>query len=146
MCFSSSSTKRLDVSPIGVSPVQLGLPSYVKKYFDVAQVFVFCRTQTHQYTMAQYELYRRSSIGLALTDSLDELIQTGMIDPQLAMRILTQVVLYNRLYNENMKTHIGLQFDSSVANALHSKVKSKATIKVSPVDCRVLEIFVIHPI
>ncbi|KAG1456667.1 hypothetical protein G6F55_006377 [Rhizopus delemar] len=35
-----------------------------------------------------YELYRRSSIGMALTDSLDELIQSGHINPQLAMRVL----------------------------------------------------------
>ena len=31
------------------------------------------------------------SIGLALIDSLDELIQSGHINPQLAMRVLAQV-------------------------------------------------------
>ena len=40
-----------------------------------------------------YELYRQSSIGIALTDSLDELIMNGLIDPQLAMLILAQVGL-----------------------------------------------------
>ncbi|EGF82690.1 hypothetical protein BATDEDRAFT_9833 [Batrachochytrium dendrobatidis JAM81] len=58
----------------------------------------------------QYELYRRSSLGMALTDTLDELIQDGHIDPQTAMKVLSQ-------------------FDLSFAEALHSKVKSKATIK-----------------
>ena len=60
--------------------------------------------------MSNYELYRRSSLGIALTDTLDELIQDGNIDPQSAMKILSS-------------------FDSSIASALHSKVRSKATIK-----------------
>ncbi|CAH1766549.1 5441_t:CDS:2 [Entrophospora sp. SA101] len=42
---------------------------------------------THHY----YELYRRSSIGIALTESLDDFIQTGQITPQLAMKVLLQV-------------------------------------------------------
>ncbi|CAG8776509.1 9027_t:CDS:2, partial [Cetraspora pellucida] len=57
-----------------------------------------------------YELYRRSSIGMALTDSLDELIQTSHIDPQLAMKVL-------------------LQFDKSITEALETKVRTKATFK-----------------
>ncbi|KAJ3056560.1 Transcription initiation factor IIA small chain (TFIIA 13.5 kDa subunit) [Rhizophlyctis rosea] len=60
--------------------------------------------------MAQYELYRRSSLGMALTDTLDELISDSHIDPQLAMKVLSQ-------------------FDNSIAEALHSKVKAKANIK-----------------
>ncbi|KAJ3282144.1 Transcription initiation factor IIA small chain (TFIIA 13.5 kDa subunit) [Borealophlyctis nickersoniae] len=60
--------------------------------------------------MAQYELYRRSSIGVALTDTLDELIQEGHVDPQIAMKTLGQ-------------------FDQVIAEALHQKVKAKATIK-----------------
>lgn len=43
---------------------------------------------------AQYELYRRSSLGMALTDTLDELIQGARIDPQIAMKILGQVNLF----------------------------------------------------
>jgi transcription initiation factor TFIIA small subunit len=46
-----------------------------------------------------YELYRSSTLGLALTDSLDELIQSGQINPQLAMRVLMQVSLS---YSKNM--------------------------------------------
>ncbi|KAK7205717.1 transcription initiation factor IIA, gamma subunit, helical domain-containing protein [Myxozyma melibiosi] len=38
---------------------------------------------------AYYELYRRSSIGVALTDALDELIKDSKIQPQLAMKILS---------------------------------------------------------
>ncbi|KAK9464615.1 transcription initiation factor IIA, gamma subunit, helical domain-containing protein [Lipomyces arxii] len=38
---------------------------------------------------AYYELYRRSSIGAALMDSLDALIQDSKIQPQLAMKILS---------------------------------------------------------
>ncbi|KAI8924813.1 transcription initiation factor IIA, gamma subunit, helical domain-containing protein [Entophlyctis helioformis] len=62
--------------------------------------------------MSQYELYRRSSLGMALTDTLDELIQDGHVDPQTAMKVLAQ-------------------FDSSFAEALRTKVRSKATIKGS---------------
>nr|CAG8488419.1 6064_t:CDS:2 [Entrophospora candida]CAG8502491.1 7822_t:CDS:2 [Entrophospora candida] len=61
---------------------------------------------THHY----YELYRRSSIGIALTESLDDFIQTGQITPQLAMKVL-------------------LQFDKSITEALETKVKTKATFK-----------------
>ncbi|KAG0164483.1 Transcription initiation factor IIA small chain (TFIIA 13.5 kDa subunit) [Apophysomyces sp. BC1034] len=57
-----------------------------------------------------YELYRRSSIGMALTDSLDELIQSGHINPQLAMRVLTT-------------------FDRSISEALFNLVRNKANVK-----------------
>ncbi|KAG0265254.1 Transcription initiation factor IIA small chain (TFIIA 13.5 kDa subunit) [Mortierella polycephala] len=57
-----------------------------------------------------YEHYRKSSIGLALIDSLDELIQSGHINPQLAMRVLAQ-------------------FDMSIADALSTRVRNRATFK-----------------
>ncbi|CAI2161715.1 7644_t:CDS:2 [Funneliformis geosporum] len=49
-------------------------------------------------------------IGIALTDSLDELIQMEKITPQLAMKVL-------------------VQFDKSITEALDNKVRSKATFK-----------------
>ncbi|KAI8060435.1 transcription initiation factor IIA, gamma subunit-domain-containing protein [Gongronella butleri] len=57
-----------------------------------------------------YELYRRSSIGMALTDSLDELIQNGHLTPQLAMRVLNA-------------------FDKSIAEGLSQLVRNRTTIK-----------------
>jgi transcription initiation factor TFIIA small subunit len=57
-----------------------------------------------------YELYRRSTLGITLTDALDELIQSEQITPQLAMRILAQ-------------------FDKSVSDALENRIKTRATIK-----------------
>jgi transcription initiation factor TFIIA small subunit len=39
-----------------------------------------------------YELYRRCSLGIALTDSLDEMIQEGTLDPQSALKILSQAI------------------------------------------------------
>ncbi|KAF9511993.1 hypothetical protein BS47DRAFT_1372927 [Hydnum rufescens UP504] len=57
-----------------------------------------------------YEFYRESSIGAALTDSLDELITNGSITPQLAMKVL-------------------LQFDKSIAETLAKQVKNKTTVK-----------------
>ncbi|KAJ3101539.1 Transcription initiation factor IIA small chain (TFIIA 13.5 kDa subunit) [Phlyctochytrium planicorne] len=60
--------------------------------------------------MEQLQLYRRSSIGIALTESLDEMIQEGRLEPQEAMRVL-------------------IQFDATIGEALHQKVRAKATIK-----------------
>jgi hypothetical protein len=47
--------------------------------------------RNYPFEMSHYELYRRSSLGMALTDTLDELIQDGNLDPQSAMRILSLV-------------------------------------------------------
>lgn len=41
-----------------------------------------------------YELYRRTSIGMALTDALDELISSGQVDPQLALKVLANVIFF----------------------------------------------------
>ncbi|KAK6531542.1 Transcription initiation factor IIA small chain (TFIIA 13.5 kDa subunit) [Arthrobotrys megalospora] len=57
-----------------------------------------------------YELYRRSSIGVALTDALDDLISEGRIAPQLAMKILSN-------------------FDRSVTEILALNVNSKLSFK-----------------
>lgn len=53
-----------------------------------------------------------SSIGVNLTDALDELIQSGHINPVLAMKVLTQ-------------------FDRSVAETLSKHVVAKSVLKVS---------------
>ncbi|EFP82144.1 Transcription initiation factor IIA small chain (TFIIA 13.5 kDa subunit) [Puccinia graminis f. sp. tritici] len=57
-----------------------------------------------------FELYRRSSLGLALTDALDELIQSGHINPQLALTVLKQ-------------------FDKSASQVLSTQLRSKCTVK-----------------
>lgn len=51
------------------------------------------------------------SIGMQLTDALDELIQSGHINPILAMKVLEQ-------------------FDKSISETLANNVKSKGNIKV----------------
>lgn len=51
------------------------------------------------------------SLGSTLTDALDDLIGAERIDPQLAMKVLTQ-------------------FDRIVAEALSEKVKARLTFKV----------------
>lgn len=48
---------------------------------------------------------------MALTDSLDELIQSGHINPQLALRVLAT-------------------FDKSISEALAQHVRNKANVKV----------------
>lgn len=39
-----------------------------------------------------YQLYRRSSVGMALTDALDELIESGHIAPHLARKVVEEVL------------------------------------------------------
>ncbi|CAK3993673.1 Transcription initiation factor IIA subunit 2 [Lecanosticta acicola] len=57
-----------------------------------------------------YELYRGTSIGLALADTLDDLISSRRIEPQLAMRIMAN-------------------FDQSIATVLGDKVKARMNFK-----------------
>ncbi|KAK3182384.1 Transcription initiation factor IIA subunit 2 [Lecanicillium sp. MT-2017a] len=59
-----------------------------------------------------YELYRRSSIGLALTDTLDDLISESRIHPQLAMKILGN-------------------FDQAITEVLQKNVRSRLQFKGS---------------
>ncbi|KAL1877843.1 hypothetical protein VTK73DRAFT_8370 [Phialemonium thermophilum] len=59
-----------------------------------------------------YELYRRSSIGMTLTDTLDDLIGEQRIDPQLAMKILSN-------------------FDRAIAETLSDRVRARLTFKGS---------------
>jgi transcription initiation factor TFIIA small subunit len=58
-----------------------------------------------------YELYRGTSIGIALADTLDDLISSRRIEPQLAMRIMSN-------------------FDQSIAQVLNEKVKARVSFKV----------------
>ncbi|GJY55940.1 alpha-glucan water dikinase 2-like protein isoform X2, partial [Tanacetum coccineum] len=60
--------------------------------------------------MATFELYRRSTIGMCLTETLDEMVSNGVLTPELAIQVL-------------------VQFDKSMTEALDSQVKSKVTIK-----------------
>lgn len=58
------------------------------------------------------ELTDVTSLGLSLTDTLDDLINEGRIEPQLAMKILST-------------------FDRVVTEVLADKVRARLTFKVS---------------
>ncbi|KAL9244477.1 hypothetical protein vseg_018251 [Gypsophila vaccaria] len=60
--------------------------------------------------MATFELYRRSTIGMCLTETLDEMVQNGSLSPELAIQVL-------------------VQFDKSMTEALEAQVKTKVSIK-----------------
>ncbi|KAK6928947.1 Transcription initiation factor IIA, gamma subunit, C-terminal, partial [Dillenia turbinata] len=60
--------------------------------------------------MAAFEMYRRSTIGMCLTETLDEMVQSGSLSPDLAIQVL-------------------VQFDKSMIEALESQIKSKVSIK-----------------
>ncbi|CAO1425616.1 unnamed protein product [Diamesa serratosioi] len=62
-----------------------------------------------------YQLYRNTTLGNTLQESLDELISYGQITPQLALKVL-------------------LQFDKSINQALSNKVKSRITFKASKLN------------
>ncbi|XP_076309574.1 transcription initiation factor IIA subunit 2-like isoform X2 [Tachypleus tridentatus] len=57
-----------------------------------------------------YQLYRNTTLGHTLQESLDELIQCGQITPNLALKVL-------------------LQFDKAINNALANRVKTRLTFK-----------------
>ncbi|TKA33781.1 Transcription initiation factor IIA subunit 2 [Salinomyces thailandicus] len=57
-----------------------------------------------------YELYRGTSIGIALADTLDDLISSRRIEPQLAMKIMSN-------------------FDAKIAAVLGEKVKARMSFK-----------------
>lgn len=67
-----------------------------------------------------YELYRRSTVGIALADALDELIQSQQLTPQLAMKVL-------------------MQFDKSITETLGSRVKSRGVFKGHLYDYRLCD-------
>ncbi|KAI4145112.1 MAG: hypothetical protein LQ340_006408 [Diploschistes diacapsis] len=57
-----------------------------------------------------YELYRQCSIGLTLVDTLDDMIQEGRIEPQLAMKVVSR-------------------FDKAASEVLADKVKARLIFK-----------------
>ncbi|KAK3174326.1 Transcription initiation factor IIA small chain (TFIIA 13.5 kDa subunit) [Lepraria neglecta] len=57
-----------------------------------------------------YELYRGSSIGMSLIDTLDEMVHTGRIEPQTAMKVMTS-------------------FDKAITEVLADKVKARMNFK-----------------
>ncbi|XP_065070359.1 transcription initiation factor IIA subunit 2-like [Rhopilema esculentum] len=57
-----------------------------------------------------YQLYRNTTLGNSLQESLDELIQSQQITPQLALKAL-------------------LEFDKAINHALATKVKNRITFK-----------------
>ena len=60
--------------------------------------------------MSSYELYRRTTLGVALCEVLEELLQGGHIGP-------------------NLEERIKFQFDKSMNDALENKVKKKVDFK-----------------
>ncbi|XLS67572.1 hypothetical protein HN51_018595 [Arachis hypogaea] len=73
-------------------------------------IYLQLRTLGYRPIMATFELYRRSTIGMCLTETLDEMVQNGTLSPELAIQVL-------------------VQFDKSMAEALETQVKSKVSIK-----------------
>ena len=48
-------------------------------------------TSGHAASQNYFQLYRNASVGMALTDALDELIESGHISPQLARKVVEEV-------------------------------------------------------
>lgn len=60
--------------------------------------------------MSSYQLYRNTTLGIALQDALDEQIKTRQVTPPLALKVLQQ-------------------FDKSMTQSLNQKVKTRYTFK-----------------
>ncbi|KAL8256654.1 hypothetical protein R6Q59_031721, partial [Mikania micrantha] len=88
-------------APINIKPTPNFSPSFLQRTRSQIQ---------HLDRMATFELYRRSTIGMCLTETLDEMVSNGILSPELAILVL-------------------VQFDKSLIEALESQVKSKVTIK-----------------
>nr|KAF6387643.1 hypothetical protein mMyoMyo1_008110 [Myotis myotis] len=58
-----------------------------------------------------YQLYRNTTLGNSLQESLDELIQSQQITPQLALQVL-------------------LQFDKAINSALAQRVRNRVNFRV----------------
>ncbi|ELK34601.1 Transcription initiation factor IIA subunit 2 [Myotis davidii] len=59
-----------------------------------------------------YQLYRNTTLGNSLQESLDELIQSQQITPQLALQVL-------------------LQFDKAINSALAQRVRNRVNFRSS---------------
>ncbi|XP_054161961.1 transcription initiation factor IIA subunit 2-like [Oppia nitens] len=57
-----------------------------------------------------YQLYRNTTLGHTLQETLDDFIQSGQISPQLAIKVM-------------------LQFDRSINQSLANRVKTRLTFK-----------------
>ncbi|KHN76752.1 Transcription initiation factor IIA subunit 2 [Toxocara canis] len=57
-----------------------------------------------------YQMYRTTTLGVALQKALDDFVQDGLITPQLAMKVLTT-------------------FDKAINKALQVRVKNKVTFR-----------------
>jgi len=62
-----------------------------------------------------YQLYRNTTLGHTLQESLDELMQHQMLSPALALRVL-------------------IQFDKSINTALNTRVKTKLNFKADKLN------------
>nr|CAG4648423.1 EOG090X0L7F [Moina brachiata]SVE93404.1 EOG090X0L7F [Moina brachiata] len=62
-----------------------------------------------------YQLYRNTTLGNTLQESLDELIQYGQITPQLALKVL-------------------VHFDRTMNQSLAQKVKTRLTFKAGKLN------------
>ncbi|PUZ74894.1 hypothetical protein GQ55_1G102900 [Panicum hallii var. hallii] len=78
--------------------------------------------------MATFELYRRSTIGTCLTETLDELVSSGAVSPELAIQVLVQFDkghLHTYRFCDNVWTFIltDATFKSEEISETLSKVK-----------------------
>jgi len=61
--------------------------------------------------MAYYELYRRSTLGMTLTDALDEMVTTGELTPTIAMKVLAQFDKFMNGALKSLKTKLSFKGD-----------------------------------
>jgi hypothetical protein len=88
--------------------------------------------------MATFELYRRSTIGMCLTETLDEMVSSGTLSPELAIQVLVQFDKVGCIIGTVQMLFLSFPPDficcsfQSMTDALDNQVKSKVNIKVCP--------------
>lgn len=84
----------------GIGPEKFDIENLPRQLVALSSLFQFIMSSP-----AYYELYRRSTLGLTLTDALDTLITDQKIQPQLANRILNN---FDRIISELLKTEANI--------------------------------------
>ena len=85
------------------------------------------------YFSQHYELYRRSTLGMTLTDSLDEMVTNGKLTPTIAMKVLAQFdKVRSSCSDSSILVTLFAVLPLKCMNEALKNVKTKTTFKVCP--------------
>ena len=74
-----------------------------------------------------YQVYRNTTLGTTLQDSLDELMQQQQISPQLKSKVLEEVLAC--LFHTVVVYQLYVKYDRAINNALATRVRNRINFK-----------------